>query len=170
MHFYNTQQLLEALERRLREAKSVDIAVAWAWSCSALELLDKAASRGVKIRAMVGLDGNWSQPTALRSLAGFADVRIASDLGRIFHPKVFIFRSPHESIGWVGSANLTTGGFVRNVEGVIEVADPTEAEEWFNELWARLAEDPMPAIEKYERDWVPPQRGPTKPKNSEPRV
>jgi len=40
----STQQLLVALEHRLREAKSVNIAVAWALSCSALELLDEAAS------------------------------------------------------------------------------------------------------------------------------
>jgi hypothetical protein len=58
MHFYRTEQLLVALEHRLREAKNVDIAVAWAWSCSALELLDEAASRGVKIRAIVILVAN----------------------------------------------------------------------------------------------------------------
>jgi hypothetical protein len=160
MAFLQTQDLLPALEQHLSRAERIDIAVAWAWSCRAISLLQEAAQgkRQVKIRAIVGTGGNGTQPAALRSLADFADLRIQTpkSIRELFHPKVFLFDTGGKSVVWVGSANLTSGGFLNNVEGVFESSQGNDVRVWFDELWNSLPTDPMPAIVEYEAKWVPP--------------
>ena len=162
MPFIEREHLLQRFSQRLAEAKQVDIAVAWACPCDALEVLADSARNGTSIRIAVGISGNITNPTTLRHLQDFANLRIASSTipHGIFHPKYYCFHDPDRTICWIGSANLTRGGFGENDELVHEFDDSTkEGRRWFKALWRGLDPDPGPAIDEYEDGWQPPQRG-----------
>ena len=163
MRLIDRKNLLKEFSQRLTEAKQVDIAVAWACPCDALEALADSAGNGTSIRIAVGTSGNITNPTTLRRLQDFANLRIASSTmpHGIFHPKYYCFRGPGRTVCWIGSANLTRGGFGENDELVHEFDDSTkEGRRWFKTLWGRLEPDPGPEIDEYEIGWQPPQRGP----------
>ena len=151
-------KLLERFVELAGEAERIDIAVAWASSCDAIGAL---AASGADIRAVVGVSGNSTNPTTLRRLTQFAELRIApNNPPRIFHPKYYCFHG-EKTICWVGSANLTAGGFGGNIELVHEFKLKKEGDrEWFERLWTSLEGDPWPAIQEYEARYKPPKRGP----------
>ncbi len=99
MRLLDSGNLQARLEELLSTATEVDDAVAWARASGALEQLRAAAGRGVRVRAVVGLAGNHTQPVALRALRDVGELRIADGAparrapSGIFHPKVFVFRS-----------------------------------------------------------------------------
>ena len=158
MSFICGNQQLERFLELVDEAKRIDIAVAWASSCDEIEAL---AASDADIRAVVGTSGNSTNPSTLRHLIEFAKLRIPPNKPpRIFHPKYYFFHG-EKTVCWVGSANLTKGGFGRNVE-LIHEFDLTRKEDrgWFECLWADLNSDPWPAILEYEARYTPPQRTP----------
>ena len=109
----------------------------------------------------VGISKNFTDPTALRLLVEFAELRIVpDDSTRIFHPKYYCFHGPKTTC-WVGSANLTCGGFGGNVEVVHEFDVTCEDDRnWFERLWETLDPNPMPAIMQYEKNYKAPKRTP----------
>lgn len=145
--------LLQRFTERAKQAKQIDIAVAWASSCDAVEAL---AASNAGIRIVVGISGNITHPSTLRRLAEFSKLRIAPDEPpRIFHPKYYCFYGKR-TICWVGSANLTNGGFGGNAELVHEFnVNSDEYRNWFECLWETLEPDPMPAISEYESKYKP---------------
>ena len=135
----------------------IDIATAWATCNDGLRALrDKAkgASHNFKVRAVVGLWGNATDPEALTLLHDMnerSELRIA-DENRCFHPKVYIFRDKAKSVVWIGSANFTTGGFELNEELLLETSDAEHIElvnVWFDSLWNRCGPLRLGIIEKY---------------------
>jgi hypothetical protein len=76
--------------------------------------------------------------------------------GGIFHPKVFLFHRADSSTAWIGSANLTDGGFIRNVEVVWEVSPADAVSAWFDNLWDGLSADSETTIAQYEKTWTRP--------------
>ena len=134
--------LLQRFTELAKQAKQIDIAVAWARSCDAVEAL---ATSDTDIRIVVGISGNVTHPSTLRRLAEFSELRIAPDEPpRIFHPKYYCFYG-EKTICWVGSANLTNGGFGGNAELVHEFdVNSDEYRNWFEYLWETLEPDPMP--------------------------
>ena len=174
MPLIERNHLLQRFIKLLAEATKVDIAVAWATAWDALEALE-AASEETTIRIVVGVSGIATDPTALRRLQGFADLRIAPSSLQpgIFHPKYFSFHCPRGTICWIGSANLTRQGFGEHCELVHEFNDNDstgEGQQWFESLWEELDPDPGPAIEEYEeryeyeKGYRRPKRGPRRPK------
>ena len=167
MSLIEGDQLLQRFSDRLVEATQVDIAVAWATSCGALEALHKRVSEGTAMRIAVGVSGNVTVPTTLRRLqkSQSADLRIApSPQYGIFHPKYFCFHGPDRTICWVGSANLTRRGFGGNNELVHEFDDSAgEGRHWFESLWNTLDTEPGPAIDDYEKRWKPRKCDPRPP-------
>lgn len=149
-------QHLERFVELVNEARRIDIVVAWASSCDEIKAL---AASNADIRAVVGTSGNSTNPSTLRHLTEFANLRIPpNNPPRIFHPKYYLFHGDR-TVCWVGSANLTKGGFGRNVELIHEFdLMKTEDQEWFEHLWADLEPDPWPAILEYEARYTPPQR------------
>ena len=150
--------LLQRFDKLANQAKRIDIAVAWARSCDAIEAL---ATSDADIRIVVGISQNVTDPSTLRRLAEFAELRIApNESSGIFHPKFYCFYD-ERTVCWVGSANLTAGGFGRNVELVHEFnVKKDEYLDWFECLWETLEPDPMPAILEYEANYTPPKRSP----------
>ena len=123
MSLIEGNQLLQRFSERLAEAIQVDIAVAWAKPCDALEALHKRVGEGTAMRIAVGVSGNVTYPPTLKRLrdSKSANLRIApSSQYGIFHPKYFCFHGPVRTICWVGSANLTRRGFGGNNELVHE--------------------------------------------------
>ena len=164
MPLIERNQLLQRFDERLAQAAQVDIAVAWAKPCDALEALAESANEEITIRIAVGVSGNVTDPTTLERLQNFADLRIApSPQYRIFHPKFFCFHGPDRTICWVGSTNLTRGGFGGNAELVHEFDDGAgEGRRWFESLWNTLDPDPSPAIAEY-KDRYQPQKSVPRP-------
>ena len=150
------EEILGQFDRRLSKADAVDIAVAWATHCPAVEKLRAFCNRGGKLRIVVGVDGNATNPTTLKDLQGFARLRIGKRPGGgIFHPKYYCFRRSGSSTVWIGSANLTNGGFGGNTELVAETKGGEGSMKWFEALWDSLAVDPNEEIAAYENSWRP---------------
>ena len=155
------KRLRQRFRKLVRKAEKVDVAVAWAKPCDAVEALVEGAEAGKRIRVAVGLSFNGTNPATLRRLHGSVELRIASPPRGIFHPKYFCFRNRHRTICWVGSTNLTAGGFGGNVELVHEFEDDTrESQRWFKALWDTLDPNPEAAIARYERDYDPASPAP----------
>ena len=154
--------LLQRLREHLMQATHVDIAVAWAKPCDAVDELEISAKNNTKIRIAVGLSYNSTNPTTLDRLKEFADLRIGtSPSNGIFHPKYYCFRTPERTICWVGSANLTNGGFRSNAELVHEFEVKNKKDlKWFEFFWKNLEPDPTEAITNYKENYTPPSRPP----------
>ena len=160
MPLIESDDLLKRFGELLCASIEVDIAVAWARDGAALQTLLNRAYRA-KIRIVVGLSGNTTDPAALRRLTEAVNVelRIAPQ-GRVFHPKFYRFRGEEGTVCWVGSANLTRGGFGGNAELVHEFRDGSDAGgEWFERLWQRLDDDPESEIDRYEARYTAPKTG-----------
>ena len=170
--------LLRRFKKLLKTHTHVDIATAWATGGEHLRALADAASqesRGVKVRAIVGIAGNATRPDALDELNKIAavDLRIVPQGGRLFHPKLYLFGGRGDGIvtrrAWVGSANFTEAGFGGRSKGNHEImlemgsgerADALAA--WFQERWDEYAMDTpvSEVIRRYTEDWKqnPPHR------------
>ncbi len=143
----------------------MDIAVAWATSCDAVEALSEVADE-TKIRIVVGTSDTVTNPSTLHRLHELAELRITESTraaGGIFHPKYYCFRHPETTFCWVGSANLTLKGFSLNEELLHEFpVSSDEHHNWFERIWAGLDADPLPAIvryeERYTKEYLSPRR------------
>jgi len=131
----------ERFLEHLSWATEIDLATAWATSNAGLRALQRR-SPSPKVRAIVGLWGNVTEPFALRKLAKLGQLRSA-DPSRRFHPKVFLFRGAGRSVAWIGSANFTSGGFGMNEEALFETSDTASVQNWFVDLWGQC--DPLDA-------------------------
>ena len=153
--------LLQRLVELAGNSVQIDIAVAWARPCDAVEAL--VASDAYK-RIVVGLSNHFTDPITLRRLHESAELRVVTDAPPgIFHPKYYRFRS-EGTICWVGSANLTGGGFGGNDELVYEFDGDTEEDgSWFENLWNQLDPNPEPVITGYESRYKPPKPPPRLP-------
>ena len=163
MPLIDGSRLLQRLRKHLKKATHVDIAVAWAGpSCDAVDELEISAKNNTKIRIAVGLSYNSTNPTTLDRLKEFADLRIGTPSSNgIFHPKYYCFRTPERTICWVGSANLTNGGFRSNAELVHEFEVKNKEDlKWFELLWGNLKPDPTEEITNYKENYTPPRRSP----------
>ena len=154
-------RLVERFRELVGEARRIDIAVAWASSCDAIEVL---SASDAEIRAVVGTSGNSTNPSTLRHFLEFAELRVPPNRPpQIFHPKYYCFHG-EKTVCWVGSANLTRGGFGGNMELVHEFDLKRNGDRnWFECLWEGLGEDPWPEIREYEARYSPPKRTPRSP-------
>lgn len=157
--------LLDRLNHHLERSDRIDIAVAWAGECDALSRLVAFANSRGSLRAIVGIWGNATHPKALHELRSCGQLRIAANVGGLFHPKFYLFHQQQKRVGWVGSANLTRPGFQQNDELVCELSDKNgKASRWFDQLWDFLPQDCSTTLEAYESKWQPPTQPPRTPK------
>ncbi|MDE2926188.1 MAG: phospholipase D family protein [Acidobacteriota bacterium] len=166
--------------QNLEWASEIDLATAWATPNEGLCSLRRQNPR-LKVRAIVGLSGNITDPDALRELADMGELLAGPASGdkrsgdkRLFHPKVYIFRGASRSRAWIGSANFTCRGFGGNEEVLFETSDTEDVECWFDRLWKQCKCTPLDesAIKSYEdhrkenpprqpsSSWKPPRRAP----------
>ncbi len=134
------ENMLECFSQNLEWATEIDLATAWATPNQGLCALRRQSPRP-KVRAIVGLSGNITDPKVLRELANIGELRAGPATGerRLFHPKVYIFRGSGRSVGWIGSANFTCPGFggdervLGHEEALFETSDTKAVECWFNQ-------------------------------------
>src|SRR5690606_39015556 len=73
--------------------------------------------------------------------------RICYPLSGIFHPKLYMVRNDFGLIAFVGSANLTKGGWIDNIELIVRLDDQDvckEIKQWFE----KLSSDAYPITEE----------------------
>ena len=154
------ENILDCFSQNLKWATEIDLATAWTTENRGLCALQDRRP-GLKVRAIVGLSGNITEPEALRKLASMGDqLRRADERRRLFHPKVYIFRGTDRSVAWIGSANFTGLGFGGNEEVLFETLDTTSVECWFNQLWVQCYPLLKSDINKYDahRRKTPPRK------------
>ena len=77
-----------------------------------------------EIRFVLGIDLGGTSQEVLEEILGWGlDIRIVRNRipRHIFHPKLYLFEWEHQAIIFIGSNNLTEGGFFGNYEGAARV-------------------------------------------------
>lgn len=145
--------LLDRLGELIDDATAVDLATAWASPGEAMDaVLERAGS--IPVRAIVGIAGWATHPSALRAFAEGGQLRIPTK-APLFHAKVILFHHGERTTAWIGSANLTRSGYQQNREVMFEVADGHDIQRWFDEIWSSLLHDPSETMADYEANWRP---------------
>lgn len=121
--FAEDEALIEVLQAALmNEAYESFIAtVAWARPSGLLHLVDGVDAlreRGGTSEILVGIDEGGATVEGLQMASEIFDQgRVLYDpSGGTFHPKIYVFRGPHEALLVIGSNNLTAGGLYFNYE------------------------------------------------------
>lgn len=151
-----------------KRVQRVDIATAWATEGPGLDALERAAKRRkktkgkgkVRVRALVGIEGDHTTPDALKRLCELGEVRLIDD-NRLFHVKLYLFHRANTSSAWIGSANFTGRGFRKNEEVLLETTNAAEAVGWFKNRWKEIDADwSRRRLEEYCKAWKPPTTPP----------
>ena len=128
------EKIPNRFSKNLKGATEIDIATAWMTPNRGLCALQRRKP-SPRVRAVVGLSDNITDPDALRTLAGMrAELSTPYKRRQRFHSKVYIFRSAEKSIAWIGSANFTCRGFggnekvPGNEEALFETSDTKAVE------------------------------------------
>ena len=153
----NQENIQQRFNENLEWTTEIDLATAWATIHDGLQAL-RSHTPPLKIRAVVGLWGNSTDPEALIALAKIGELRLVDKSG--FHPKVYVFRGRDKAVAWIGSANFTNAGFGMNEEALFETKNSQDVEEWFDNLWEQCGSLDECAIDRYAESRLnnPPQR------------
>lgn len=126
----------------LRNASSIKASVAFGhmsgWDLIKATLVN---SRAKGIQVLLGQSFLQTEPNVLDSLRECKPGRIRGKLAAAlttFHPKVWIVDAPDGAFAIVGSANLSKGGFSKNIECSAYVAGDDalkELDNWFAACW-----------------------------------
>jgi hypothetical protein len=108
-----------AIDAHYADGSNVKIAVAFFTEQKPVEAM---LAKGCTVDLVVRL-GFPTDPDALESLMGRANMKIRFFASRGFHPKLFIF---DERVAFVGSANLTHAALWRNREVVVSLDESDE--------------------------------------------
>ena len=141
-----------------KRVRRVDIATAWATEGPALDSLEEAGKqRNVKVRALVGVAGGHTSPTALKRLCKLGQVRLVDGGNGLFHVKLYLFRRRSTSVAWIGSANFTHPGFEKNEEILLETTATADLADWFESRWEGVdATQSRKRLQEYYKTWKPP--------------
>ena len=144
-----------------KRVQRVDIATAWATEGPGLDALERAAKqRKVRVRALVGIAGGHTTPSALERLCKLGKVRLVEGNG-LFHVKLYLFHKASTSLAWIGSANFTGPGFEKNEEALLKTTDTAEAVDWFEGRWKEIdAKWSRQRLKEYCKTWKPPATPP----------
>ena len=165
----NQENIQQRFNENLEWATEIDLATAWATIHDGLQAL-QSHTPPLKVRAVVGLWGNATDPEALTKLAKIGELRLVDKSG--FHPKVYVFRGQAKAVAWIGSANFTNSGFGMNQEALFETRNIQDVEKWFDNLWEQCGSLDEYAIGRYAESRLnnPPQHStrPTRVAESDP--
>lgn len=136
------EDLETELKEHLPEALEVYMAIALANKETTQRTINKI-SDNVKQRILVGVD----LPTSVDALEFLKHKQdnnknfeggIFYDEQRNFHPKVYLIRKQEGWVALIGSANLTQGGLLNNIELSYRILNQQECQDilnWFNKLF-----------------------------------
>ncbi len=96
---------------------SLSLAVAWCGNPNQVLPYTHLENFKGQITATIGTSFNQTHPDAIEWFKRIgANVRIFKHKGELFHPKVYLFTKGNRYALFVGSSNLTYGGFHVNIE------------------------------------------------------
>lgn len=103
-----------------------------------LPLIKKHINNNKPIQIITGQNFGLTEPKALRVLHDLFEKKInanlyldkAEDKQKVFHPKLFVFRTGNKGRIVSGSANITNGGLTGNEEFSICIETPVTSAEW----------------------------------------
>lgn len=117
------------------------------------EELEKFHDQGHKIYLIIGIGDDGSELDVLRYLKqrfskAYMFVFYAPNKNYKFHPKVYIFDNERQSLFFIGSHNLTSGGLFSNSECCVEIEIDNHADknlfDAINDLWNTYANPQTP--------------------------
>lgn len=112
-----SQALVTEFKRCCEEFSSLHIAVAWCSEPRQTLVFEHLRSFRDKLTATLGVALCHTHPDAIEWFHNSgANVRVIRDEILFFHPKVYLFTNPERYAAFVGSSNLTNGGFHGNAE------------------------------------------------------
>src|SRR5690348_14071455 len=112
-----SQSLLSDFQRCCKKYSSLHIAVAWCSDPKKAPVFKLLKRLRDNLKATVGVTFCHTHPDAIEWLRAIgADVRVFRGDGILFHPKVYMFGRGKRYAAFVGSSNLTYGGFHDNAE------------------------------------------------------
>lgn len=128
--------------RCCREYRTLSIAVAWCGNPNQTLPYKLLEDFNGNVKAIVGIAFNHTHPDAIEWFIDIgADIRVFKDDANLFHPKVYLFRNQQRFALFIGSSNLTYGGFYTNYETncLIEGITSTETDKDIASLEGTLA-------------------------------
>ncbi|WP_431471856.1 hypothetical protein I5168_11495 [Nonlabens sp. SCSIO 43208] len=107
-----------------------------------LPLIKKHVKASKPILIIAGQNFGLTDPEALKTLFQLFKNQInahlfidkAADKSKVFHPKLFLFRTKDTGFIVSGSANITAGGLISNQEVSIHIQTDTSSKEWENAI------------------------------------
>jgi hypothetical protein len=141
--------LSSEFDRCCREYKTLRLAVAWCGSPSKILPYKTLEDFDGTITATVGIAFCHTHPDAIKWFLDIgADIRLFKEDIGLFHPKIYLFRDQKRYAVFVGSSNLTYGGFYANQEAniLIEGVTSPEAADGMNSLEDTLVKWHTPAF------------------------
>lgn len=129
-------QLSETLQSFADSTEHAYFAVAFA-SLSGVRTLEtyfeRASSANLQLSMIIGLDGFATDAKVLAELMKYSEQTDLFSLycyhsrpHQIFHPKLYLLRAGQDVACFVGSSNLTGGGFQRNIELNVQISGNSE--------------------------------------------
>ncbi len=114
--FADTSVLSGRFAELAKRADQIEIAVAWAGKPDegVQDLLWRMRAKVNKL--VVGCALYNTNPDFLERWQGHGGFKVVLDTSEIFHPKVYLFRIRTAAYLFIGSSNLTDGGFEKNRE------------------------------------------------------
>ncbi len=113
----SANSLAKEFARCCREYKELTIAVAWCGNPKQTLPYKFLEGFSGTVKATVGIAFDHTHPDAIEWFLDIGvDIRIFKDDAGLFHPKVYLFRDQHRYALFIGSSNLTYGGFYTNWE------------------------------------------------------
>jgi hypothetical protein len=156
----SAQALLEQFKKLFVWSEKVDMAYAWASANEGRSPHWEAMDVGKLRRVVIGTQFAQTEPWALRRLNELPDrLRVAISSEGTFHPKVVIGRRKDEIRAIVGSANLTSAAFSRNIELNILLSGPASDPElrrlvsFVDASWSRGSVVTEEWLARYELAW-----------------
>lgn len=93
---------------------SFSLASAWV---TGSDVFDAAIAARRKLQQfVVGTHGYFTCAECLQACVPLAQAKVVRPVGRMFHPKVYVFEVDGRLVVYVGSSNFTHAGLARNVE------------------------------------------------------
>lgn len=133
-----------SLKERLKTAKQIKIAVAFATRGGWSEIEAEVMNPQKTVEIIVGLNAEITEPQLLDKWLAFSRERpdsfrvFVAPLNPMFHPKLLIVHESNDGgFAIVGSGNLTAAGQAKNVECSVLIDDSlllNDLENWVNQL------------------------------------
>ena len=119
MKILNATDLAASIKKDIEKCQTIYFAVAWATSNDIFKKFNKALDK-VAI-GVIGLNLHHTDPAILTKYAKSDNIYFRYDRNSVFHPKIYIFQYKTYSNVYIGSSNLTSGGFGSNEELNVKV-------------------------------------------------